>query len=464
MAQVQVNFKKALGKIKPMHATNNGPTAQVNGFNPSGEAADTEKHDHHIVGENIYEFAMAGIPYARTHDASFFARYGLEHTVDVAAIFPNFDADPYDPASYDFVCTDHYLDMIEAAGTKVFYRLGHRIEHEIKKYGTLPPKDFHKWAVICEHIIRHCTEGWANGKKRDILYWEIWNEPDLRYKDPPEVSHPTWGGTKEQFFELYHITATHLKKCFPHLKIGGPAIAGSMNWSRAFLAQLKAPLDFFSWHIYTDTTEKVIACAEAVRALLDEYGFQSTESILNEWNYVRSWEPATLRYSCIQQNRSKGASFTLATMCAAQRSSIDLLMYYDARPGTCWNGMFDLWQDGPYSTKIGYYPFPMFNALYQMGTEVDSTADDPTVFVCAARDEERAAVVLTHYNDDDAAEKKPVCVELAGLGERTEAEFYLLDDDHRLTLTQKLTFAGGSFAWEIDIPNHTSYLILMKGK
>ena len=50
--------------------------------------------------------------------------------------------------------------MIEAAGTKVFYRLGHRIEHEVKKYGTLPPKDFKKWAVICEHIIRHyksCT-------------------------------------------------------------------------------------------------------------------------------------------------------------------------------------------------------------------------------------------------------------------------------------------------------------------
>ena len=49
--------------------------------------------------------------------------------------------------------------MIEAAGTKVFYRLSHRIEHEVKKYGTLPPKDFKKWAVICEHIIRHYTEG-----------------------------------------------------------------------------------------------------------------------------------------------------------------------------------------------------------------------------------------------------------------------------------------------------------------
>lgn len=462
MSLIQVDFSKALGRIKPMHATNNGPVGKVGGYNSSWTVTE-ERHDRHVVGENIYEFAMAGIPYARTHDSSFLATYGLSHTIDVAAIFPNFDADPYDPDSYDFACTDHYLDMIEAAGTKVFYRLGHRIEHEIKKYGTLPPKDFQKWAIVCEHIIRHCTEGWANGHKRNILYWEIWNEPDLRYKEPPEISHPTWGGTPEQFFELYHITATHLKKCFPHLKIGGPAVSGSMNWSRAFLSQLKAPLDFFSWHIYTNTPEKMIARAETMRALLDEYGFQRAESILNEWNYVRSWDPAPLRYSYAQQNRSKGASFTLATMCAAQKSSIDMLMYYDARPATNWNGMFNMAQI-EYSTLTGYYPFPMFNVLYRLGTEVQSTTDDPAVYVCAARDGEGAAVVLTHYNDDDATEKKSVCVELNGLGTRTEAEFYLLDDDHRLTLTQRITFGGDRFAWEIDVPNHTSYLILLKEK
>ena len=41
------------------------------------------------------------------------------------------------------------------------------------------PKDFKKWAVICEHIIRHYTEGWADGFFYDMPYWEIWNEPDL---------------------------------------------------------------------------------------------------------------------------------------------------------------------------------------------------------------------------------------------------------------------------------------------
>ena len=108
-------------------------------------------------------------------------------------IFTDFSKDPTDPASYDFDLTDEYLRMVEAGGAKVFYRLGSKIEHWSKKYNTLPPADFHQWAIVCEHIIRHYTEGWANGFHMDIEYWEIWNEADL---DPDDSAHKRcWGGT-----------------------------------------------------------------------------------------------------------------------------------------------------------------------------------------------------------------------------------------------------------------------------
>ena len=239
MIQTKVNFNEKLGLVKPMHATNNGPAVRQ------------ERLKNNTLtkwNSNLDEFKAAGIPYARNHDASFYHRYGQEHTVDVHYVFPNFDADPENPDSYDFACTDHYLLGCEAADTEVFYRLGSRIEHEVKKYGIHPPKDFHKWAVICEHIIRHYTEGWANGFHMKITYWEIWNEPDLHWNDG--LVSPTWSGTQKQFFELYNITAKHLKKCFPHLKIGGPAIASDLGWAEDFLKQLDAPLDFFSWHSY----------------------------------------------------------------------------------------------------------------------------------------------------------------------------------------------------------------------
>ena len=448
MASIKVDFAKNIGKVKPMHATNNGPACKSS--NPNSWSN----------GSNMTEFREAGIPYARTHDASYYYRYGMEHTVDVHAIFGNFDCDPYDPESYDFTCTDNYLETIEAAGAETFYRLGSRIEHEIKKYGTLVPKDFKKWAVICEHIIRHYTEGWANGYHMNITYWEIWNEPDLDADDAADKR--TWGGTQAEFFEFYNVAATHLKECFPHLKIGGPAIAGNLDWADAFLSQLKAPLDFFSWHIYAHTVEKVLSKVERVRALLEKYGYTETESILNEWNYVLGWQGDDIKYSHFVQRKEKGASFTLATMLACQKAPVDMLMYYDARPDTGWNGMFDLGKMGKI-TLTGYYPFPMFNTLYRLGNSVEALSDENNVYVGAAMNGEQAAVVLTHFVDEES-EAKDVSIELSGFGGEsgTELEIYLLDDAHDLERIQTVVFFGDRFVFKKDVPNYTSYLFKLK--
>ena len=440
MEIMRVDFAQGCGAVKPMHAVNNGPVYKF-------------AEDQRIT--NIDSYRAAGIPYARTHDAAFYSTYGGEHTVDIHAIFPDFDADPNDPASYDFVLTDEYLKVIEFAGTKTFYRLGSKIEHWKKKYGTLPPKDFRKWAVICEHIIRHYNEGWADGFHLDIEYWEIWNEPDL---DPDDSPHKRcWGGTKAQFFEFYDVAARHLKKCFPHLKIGGPAIAGNLEWADEFLAQLKAPLDFFSWHIYAAAPEKVVARAEKVRAMLDQYGFRNTASILNEWNYVRGWTGDDWLYTLRMEKSLKGAAFIAATMSECQKSSVDLLMYYDARPCGM-NGMFST--DFVCDCLKGYYPFRMFNELYKLGNSVRTECGE-NIYGCAARNENRAAVMLTHYNDDDAAAAKSVRVEMRGLnaGNGMRARFYLLDQDNDMALVKEEIFGGDEYAAFLNLENLSTALI-----
>ena len=408
---------------------------------------------------NLDAFREAGIPFARNHDAAFFATYGGEHSVDVHNIFPNFDADPYDPASYDFPMTDEYIKVTEYAGVRTYYRLGSKIEHGVKKYGTLPPKDFHKWAVICEHIIRHYTEGWADGFTYDMPYWEIWNEPDL---DPDDSKHKRcWGGTKAQFFEFYHIAATHLKKCFPHLKIGGPALAGKLEWAEDFLAQLKAPLDFFSWHTYKNDPKKVSEKARSVRALLDKYGFEKTESILNEWNYVRGWLGDDWLYSLKMEKSLKGAAFIAGTMSECQRGSVDLLMYYDARPCGM-NGMFNT--DFVCERLKGYYPFYMFNTLYRLRTAACAESDHEDGYVCAACDGQEAAVMLTHFCDDDAKADEKFSIDLSGFGAKdgVQTEYYLLDASHDLEPVSTQTYFGDRFTPTLDLPNFTSYLLKLK--
>ena len=442
MQNVTVDFSQKVGKMKPMHSVNNGPVYKF-------------AVDQRIT--NIEPYKAAGIPYARNHDASFYSTYGGEHIVDVNFIFTDFDADPYDPASYDFTLTDEYLRMIEAGGAKVFYRLGSKIEHWSKKYNTLPPKDFKKWAVVCEHIIKHYCYGWADGYHMDIEYWEIWNEPDL---DADDSDHKRcWGGTAKEFYQLFRITLEHLKTTFPELKIGGPACAGlNEKWVRGLFDSLgDIKPDFFSWHIYAETVEKVRVRLRKAREILDSYGLYSTESILNEWNYVKGWTGDEWIYSLKTEKKLKGAAFLASTMLMCQSEPLDNLMFYDARPG----GMNSLFcTDMICECLKGYYPFYMFNQLYKLGDQVKTASDDAQIWACAASGDEQN-VMLSYYTDDDSAPAKEVKVTFNNVNNPAgvRLEYYCLDEEHDGALVREERFTAESFASYITLPLHSTYLL-----
>lgn len=442
MTNITVQFDQITGRIKSMHAVNNGPI----------KASDVEQ-----TRGNFPAYKAACIPYARNHDASFFSAYGGEHTVDVHNIFPDFNANPYDERSYDFTLTDEYTQTIVDAGTQVYYRLGNKIEHWTKKYGTIVPADFYKWAVICEHIIRHYNEGWANGFHHNIIYWEIWNEPDGMKTNGDK---PNWSGTQDEYYELYAITATHLKKRFPHLKIGGPAMSyiynnsWPRNWLDGFLENLTAggrrlPLDFFSFHIYSNSVEPFVRGAQIIRQKLDEIGYTETEIHINEWNYVENF---TSRFIASIEHiiGMRGAAFSAAVMLRCQNSSLDMLMYYDARP-SAFNGMFDFYT---YRPLKGYYPFLMFSKLYELGDAVLAESDSPDVYVLGAVSDTTKAVMLSYYTPADNAPKKDICLHL----DPTEPwNIFLLDKDHTMENIPYVISEDGKI--HISVENETVLLI-----
>ncbi len=425
--KLSINYGKSTGTIKPMNAVNNGPVYVRNADQNAG---------------NLPAYTEANIPYARTHDASFYSTYGGEHTVDVHLIFRDFDADPYDPASYDFQLTDEYMEAIQMAGTQVFYRLGSKIEHESKKYGTMPPKDFHKWAVICEHIIAHMNDGWADGHHYGIEYWEIWNEPDGCGDDAPYVDHKTWGGTRWEFFQLYEITAKHLKAKFPHLKIGGPALCSVREWwVRPFFQYVRehnVPLDFFSWHCYCYRIGYFAEQCDLARKLLDEYGLTETESHLNEWNYVTTFCGEEWVYSLSVERSMKGAAFIAGTMSVCQKKPLDMLMYYDARPCRM-NGMFDMYD---FHLLKGYFPIKTWGEMLKMGTECEVSCDIPDIYVTAARNETETLAMISYYTDNRTPTARTFTVEV---DEERMYTLYLLDETHDLEKTVEIFPCDGKF-------------------
>ena len=422
MEQLKFDLRQEGSAFKLLNATNGGPWHK--------------RHANDQLRSNFADYKAARIPYSRNHDSAVCGVYGGPYSHDIAYIFPNFDADPTDPASYDFPCTDEAIFVCEDAGTRTFFRLGQTIEHQIKKHGTIPPKDFHKWAVICEHIIRHYTEGWADGFHLDMPYWEIWNEADLDTDD--STNKRTWGGTKAEFFRFYEVASKHLKACFPHLKIGGPALAGNEEWADDFLAMVKetgSPMDFFSWHIYCIVPEHMTMKAERIQAMLEKYGLGDAEQILNEWNYVKGWEEEYI-YSIKAMHSIKGAAFALGCICEAQHSDIDMLMYYDTRP-SCFNGAFDFYT---YEKLPGYYALYWYGMFYDMVKEIPATNKLENIYsLCGVDKDGKVTAVVTYYTDDDTAENKQVKLDFGRPG---KYEIYLVDGTkmgEKVATTEDLT-------------------------
>ncbi|MBQ3864328.1 MAG: hypothetical protein II781_00590 [Clostridia bacterium] len=414
--RIRADFTKTVGKIKPMHGIGQPPILGLQ---------DTL---FHYIGE-------AGFPYSRLHDVG--GMFGGSRFVDIPNLFPDFDADETLAESYDFVFTDWLIEHLMEQGCEPIFRLGVTIENYVKvrAYRVFPPRDYGKWARICEHVIRHYNEGWADGYTFGIRYWEIWNEPEGSMNGTGGMC---WMGTKEEFFRLYETTAIHLKQCFGEsIRIGGYASCGFapekldpeckgfanpsnireywLNYAHEFLEYIssnehRAPLDFFSWHSY-GSVQEVLRQEDYCRRMLEKHGFRDTEDILDEWNPHHTIE---------SRGTPAAAAGALAVMLGMQKKPVGLLAYYDGRIGPSqYGGLFnpDTWK--PYLT---YYAFRMFNQAYRLGQETETFLEGEGIFVLGAAAGERKILLLANPGEE------PVEAELMISGaDPLDAEIFRID-------------------------------------
>ena len=416
MEQVKFDLSKKGIPFKVLNGINGGPWHKRHGIGP-------------FTLSNLEDYKAARIPLQRIHDSGIYSIYGGPFSYDVTKIFRNFDADENDPESYDFANTDEAIQISLEAGTQIYFRLGETIEHQFKKVSVKPPKDFLKWAKICEHIIMHYNEGWADGFHYDITFWEIWCEPDLAPDDSPHK--PLWDGTQAEFFDFFEITSRYLKNRFPDLKIGGPSLCVKQRWAEEFLAEMgrrKVPMDFFSWHIYTFTPERVLRTARIMREFLDKNGYADIPSYLTEYNYLNiDWSNVDtsrnqMIYTFRQIIREKSAAFTMATICEAQKNStIDMLMYYCALPNA-YCGVFDRLT---YEPLKGYYPLAWYGQFYDLECDVACTESPENIYtLCGVDKDGKAMAIVTYYSNDDDAPDKDIAVDF---GKSGKYEIYRVD-------------------------------------
>jgi hypothetical protein len=435
-----VDVSRQLGPFKPLHGVNGGPWVRNGSYDLSPYFKEIQS------------------PYIRLHDVP----YACEGAVDIHYIFPDFDADVNDPASYHFYDTDEYIKSIIELGSEVIFRLGESIEHAPKKRHIHPPADMKKWAQICCNIVRHYNDGWADGYHWNIRYWEIWNEPE---------NPPCWTGTWQQYCELYEHASLALKKLDPTLKVGGPAMGEfqrkhgpDVHVFLKYVQDRNLPLDFFSWHGYKSSPDKMMEKIEAGFDILKQYGLQDIETHYTEWNLVTSWGSKTdfefNKRVYAKKDGPAGAAFTASVIAYMQESELDLACYYSAFPPPFRFRLFDI-----YLTPIKpFYVFKAMNQLVRLGTRVAVTGNkrETGLGIIASFNEDsgEAAVLLSNFEDETSR----YSLEMRNLQVKNSllCSEYVLDEDRDLELDREQIFTSPGIRIVVELPKETVRLLVFK--
>lgn len=380
--EIRIDFEKRCGRIKPLHCINGGPRS--GGYGLPFDFSD--------------EFVRMGIPLVRTAGSA--GEYGLNQFINIHCIFPNFDADENLEESYNFLPTDLYLDSIRNTGAEIFYRLGESPEPYSHKIYARAPRDFEKWARICEHIVMHYNEGWANGFKLGIKFFEIWSAAD---------SAEGFADDNTAYYELYRVVANHLHEKFPKIKIGAYGARGFYALNRLDATEemkkyvpymqkffnyitneeTYAPLDFFTWACYTSNPEEVGIYSRYARNYLDNAGLRRTRSIICEYNTVsRGDTPPAL-----------DAGFP-AELCAsliiAQKSPVDMLMYSTSDIYSKDNALFTMDDHITPHRYASSNAMRFYSRLYRLGNAAEITDDyRKELYSLAAYNENEAAILIS---------------------------------------------------------------------
>ena len=380
---INVDFEKKCGKLKPLFGMNGGPRS--GGYDLPIDFSE--------------EFSELSVPFVRT--ASMAGEYGLNQFINIHCIFPDFNADEEDEESYNFLPTDLYLSTIKECGADIFFRLGESPEPYKRKLFAKCPADKLKWARICEHIIMHYNEGWADGFKLGIKYFEIWSGADRV---------ECFSDSMKDFFELYAITALHLREKFPKIKIGGYGMSGFYGQNRLnateeqktfvpymqkflnYIREREAPLDFFTWCCHTSNPEELSMHSKYARNYLDTAGYKRAKSIIADYNTAENGDN-------IIAFREGFPSEIVASMIVAQRSPVDIMFYSTSDITSGSNGLFSMDDYKSPHRYAAFHTVSIFSKLYKLGTVVETTGDYPKeIYSIAALDKDEGGLMVVTRN------------------------------------------------------------------
>lgn len=192
----------------------------------------------------------------------------------------------FDLTDPKYDATDGVLARMRAGGFSTYLRLGNSFGAGAS---TASKTELAKGMT---DMLTHVQAG--ADKTRPVQYVEIWNEPDNK---------EFWTQGEDAYIDLYIEVAKQIRAKHPKVKIGGPALtpAGALTdrgrgFVERFLAAVKgadAPLDFITWHMYSNDPAAYVGAAKTYRDAAEKAGFGDIDQHVTEWNTAFKAEGGT---------------------------------------------------------------------------------------------------------------------------------------------------------------------------
>lgn len=313
---------------------------------------------------------------------------------------------------FDWTRLDPYMDALAQTGAQVVAAITIKpqplfptIDHRLWQ-----PRDTAEWQKVVAALVRRYSV-----ERPLVTHWEIGNETDIG----EDGGSPYLIPDPDSYTAFYKMTVPAVLAAFPGAKVGGPAACWVDNeplpgWvSRCRDAGL--PLDFVSWHLYSDDAARHASGVEKAKRLLADFPGKRPEMLVTEWS--NSFERASVEEQAFQPRR---AALLAASILAMRDAGLDWSFYYhlwdqvcdpaDFAPFFSEKGVANMvrhWNEVPH--RFGLFgvggevrpQYFVYRMLSQMGEErIRAEPSDPSVRVLAARDDRKLSVLAVNVSDE----------------------------------------------------------------
>ncbi len=396
---------------------------------------------------------------------------GFSYTL--GGIFPDADADPNDPASYEFGPIDASVGAIVDIGADVLWEATYDIGGGDSWVGCCmtgtAPTDLEKWGNVVEHVLMHFNDGWADGHNWNVRFVESINEPFMLGVYDRADFEACWQAfaALSKVIDRYNARTGRSVQVVAYadpiltLDEGPGTDLGLMGNFLDFVAAEGLTLDAFSYHSYSDP-EFQADIAWAARDVLDRAGFEDVALFNSEWNNALTVDPSAIG-DPLHINAYRAASET-QTKILLQEVVDQAVVYRGNQRG--YHGE-ETPTDNTFFSETGepmpaYYGWLVFrDAETLTPVRVSASGAEAPLVAMASRSEDSSLVSIIIANwqvDPESAEAISYRIQIQGLTPSTELPAALRvvthsTSDYEPVETDTLAAdAGGTAVLEDTVP------------